>query len=260
MTASTPSLPSQRPRLYGVWQILRFNWHFYVMGAAGCTIGAIAMWLLPFPQWLRVCGWIIIAISMWWELASLAVSYFVYDVSPLYRWQWMHGLFPSAPQRWANIHAGLDESSLALREMFGGESTTIDIYDATEMTEPAIARARRLIAPPVPAVRADYRQLPFRDGELDAVFLLFAAHEIRTTESRLLFWREVSRVLRSGGAVVLVEHQRDLMNFLAFGPGFYHFLPRREWLHLFQDSQLNIEQEFLITPFVRIFLLRRSTL
>ncbi|HVF11344.1 MAG TPA: methyltransferase domain-containing protein [Abditibacteriaceae bacterium] len=259
MSTSASSLSLQRGRCHGVRQILRFNWHFYAAGTAACIIGAVLLQLVRLPNWLLLLGWLGIAIGVWWLLASLAVSYFVYDLSPLYRWDWLRSLLPSAPPTWANVHAGLDESSPALRAMFGGDAITVDIYDAAEMTEPSIARARRLTSPPVPAVSADYRSLPFADGELDAVFLIFAAHEIRSAESRQLFWNELHRVLRAGGVLVLVEHLRDFPNFIAFGPGCWHFLPRREWLRLFAASGFEIEREFGMTPFVRVCLLSRST-
>ena len=87
------------------------------------------------------------------------------------------------------------------------------------------------------------------------MLLLLAAHELRRRADRLAFFREARRVLAPGGRIVLVEHLRDAANFAPFGPGFLHFLSRREWLATIAKSRLQIVQEFPITPFVRVFLL-----
>ena len=126
------------------------------------------------------------------------------------------------------------------------------------MTEPSIRRARRLTPAAFPALPADPNALPLETGTLEAAFVIFAAHEIRDAEARLRFFRELHRVLAPGGRLLLVEHLRDAANFLAFGPGFLHFLPRGEWLRLAHASGFAIVREFGITPFVRVFLLERS--
>ena len=257
MTSVSP--PAARRPFQGVWQIVRYNWPFYVAGFAVCAFGAAVLQGFAWPQILSVLGWLGVAIGAWWLLASLFVSYWVYDVSPLYTWRWLPALLPQSPSHWANIHSGLDESSLALREMLGGDGVTIDIYNASEMTEPSIARARRITPAQVEAISADYRHLPLSDNALDAIFLIFAAHEIRDAHSRELFWHELHRVLDDGGTVVLVEHLRDVANFLAFGPGFWHFLPRREWLRLFRKAHFSVQTETRLTPWVRVWVLQSST-
>jgi hypothetical protein len=68
---------------------------------------------------------------------------------------------------------------------------------------------------------------------------------------------EVRRVLTPGGYVVLVEHVRDLANFMVFGPGFLHFLPAGEYRHLASMTGLEVIREVRMTPFVRILLLRK---
>ncbi len=40
------------------------------------------------------------------------------------------------------------------------------------------------------------------------------------------FFNEIHRILKKKRPVFLVEHMRDTANFLAFGPGFFHFYPR----------------------------------
>jgi SAM-dependent methyltransferase len=91
------------------------------------------------------------------------------------------------------------------------------------------------------------------DEVFDTIFLLFMAHEFRHAEARLLFFREIARVLAPYGRVVIVEHLRDLANFLAFGPGFFHFQSRQTWLSTLHAAGLKIVCESKITPFIRVF-------
>jgi len=46
-------------------------------------------------------------------------------------------------------------------------------------------------------------------------------------------------------------------NFLAFGPGFLHFLPRGEWLRVAHESGLLAVRDFRFTPFVRVLIWRK---
>jgi SAM-dependent methyltransferase len=127
------------------------------------------------------------------------------------------------------------------------------------MTEPSIAVARQLARNAVPAEPADYRHLPLPKGTIDAALLLLSAHELRSEAARSALFAELRRVLGPGGRVVVAEHLRDWTNFLAFGPGFLHFHSRRTWLRCFSRHRFDVHREFSITPFVRIFVLRRLT-
>jgi SAM-dependent methyltransferase len=239
-------------------QILRYNLPMYLAAGAGCLAAALAVAWLPLP---RPLAWLIVAAgtaAAFWSAASLAASYWIYDRSALGRWDWLPGLFEAPPRRWAQIHAGLDETRGALARLFpraAGE--VLDVYDAAEMTEPSIARARRLDPEPLPARAADFRALPLGDGSCDAVFLLFAAHELRRPAARLRLFREVARALAPRGRTILVEHLRDGASFLAFGPGFLHFLPRREWLRAAEGAGLAVAAERRITPFVAVLTLEK---
>jgi SAM-dependent methyltransferase len=243
----------------GVWNIIRFNWPFYVAGGGACILSTLLLTLIHWPIALSVMGWIGISGAFYWLLSSLAVSYYVYDASPLYKWNWLCALLPQPPRAWANIHSGFDETSLHLQALFPAEQQqTLDIYDPQAMTEPSIARARALIAPPVPAIPANFTALPLSDNSLDAVFLIFAAHEIREPAGRLRFFQELKRVTLPGASVVIVEHLRDVANFMAFGPGFWHFMSRREWRRLAIESGFTIDRELRITPFVTVFILENA--
>jgi ubiquinone/menaquinone biosynthesis C-methylase UbiE len=87
--------------------------------------------------------------------------------------------------------------------------------------------------------------------------VIFAAHELRSAKARESFFRELFRVLKPGGTVLLVEHLRDWKNFLAYGPGFLHFFSHREWTRLMAAASFQLTSESGITPWVRVFQLRK---
>jgi len=247
------SAAPQRHRGYsGVAQIISFNRNLYVMTLFGVLASFVAATVLPKFRFLSVAAGLMV---LGWVGISVAASHYIYDLSPLYRFLWIRDRI-SVPRAWANIHCGLDQTSEMLRTMFPEIlGHILDIYEPTEMPETSIARARGSAAAVPATLRSDFRKLPLASSSCDAVFLILAAHELRRRTSRAELFQQVARVLGPNGTVVLVEHLRDLANFLAFGPGFLHFHSRREWLHAATSANLSVAAEFSITPFVRVFLL-----
>jgi SAM-dependent methyltransferase len=244
--------PAPRRRWTGLLQVLRYNWHLYALAAAGELAVAGALVALPLPGVPRVVlAGGAIAGSLW-SAASVLVSHYVYDRSALYRWDWLREL-DLTPAAWVNIHAGLDDTSSALTALYGASSARVlDIFDAGTMTEPSIRRARRERSE-LRAEAADFRRLPLVSAGSDAVFLVFAAHELRSREAKVRLFGETARVLRPGGRVVVVEHLRDAWNFAAFGPGFLHFFPGATWRSVMADARLTVRRELSVTPFVHVF-------
>ena len=246
-------------RYHGMLQILRYNGPMFAKTGAAALAAILAVALLPIPRLLAVLVLAGVVAGLLWSISSLLVSHWIYDLSPLSRWDWLARLLPAAPQHWASLHAGLDETFGALARIFPStHGTVIDFFDAAEMTEPSIVRARRLSLDRL-ATPADFRALPIAGGSQDAIFLIFAAHELRRPEARQRFFLEVARALAPGGRAVLVEHVRDGWNLLAFGPGFLHFLPRREWLRLANVAGLAVREDFRITPFVAVLVLEKGS-
>ena len=163
------------------------------------------------------------------------------------------------PRTWVSIHAGLDQSTPIVRRLLApSPGRVFDIFDPVETTEPSIARARRSCQPAIPPERVDFRCLPAPMESVDAALLLLSVHELRTDEARHALLTELHRVLTPGGRVIVAEHLRDCANFAAFGPGFLHFLSRRTWTRSFARARFVVHTEFSITPFVHVFVLRRS--
>lgn len=259
MRPETFAIPT-RGKYQGVRQIVRYNWPFYAVAGVALLAGTPLIFLFFSSLIWRAVLLCAIALAGFWLCSSLLVSHYVYDRAPLYKWQWLARLLPARPTAWLNVHAGLDETTAALRRMFPAtHSLTLDVYDPRQMSEPSIARARDGAAYAAnTTVRASSSALPLAGGAFDCAFVVFAAHELRAAEARAKFFGELRRVLHAGGRVVIVEHLRDWANFAAYGPGFWHFLPADAWRGVAAQTGFVIERELKITPFVSVFLLRKT--
>jgi SAM-dependent methyltransferase len=249
----TSDVPVRTP-YQGLLQIFKYNRPFYIRTFSGAiAMIMVSVWL---PHTLRALLLLATGAAVFWICSSLLISHYVYDRSGFYSLRWLRGCLSRPPARWINLHSGIDETSLVIASLFpGSEGQITDIYDPREMTEPSIARARRLAAAPLGVT--DSRALPAADQQFDAAFLIFAAHELRHHEARVRLFREIARVLRTGGELILVEHSRDWANFLAFGPGFLHFFPERTWQRVANAAGLPIRLHRTLTPFVHVFVLQR---
>ena len=75
-------MASLRSPFQGVWNIVRFNWPFFVLATTGVTTGLLlAPWL---PTGLRLLTYLGCAGAVLSVAVSLGASYYVYDRSPLY--------------------------------------------------------------------------------------------------------------------------------------------------------------------------------
>ena len=245
-----------RSPFHGTRQIFQFNWPFYAIAAGALAGGVAALRARRWPAIIEIGAKLGLIMGAWWSLASVAISWWIYDASPLYKWRWLRAYFSENPRDWATFHAGVDDATPALRELFGSEGAAYDFFDADVMVEPSIHRARAVSRPEVTPVAVDFRALNLESDSLDAAFVMLAAHELREGADRERFFAELSRVLRPKGTLIVAEHLCDAANFMAFGPGAFHFFPAREWRRL--GERFETVDEFAITPFVRIWVWRKS--
>jgi SAM-dependent methyltransferase len=248
-----------RGQFDGVLQIVRYNWTLYIVAVLVSTLVVFLVDVVHPPA--ALAGLLILGAlaAVFWLALSLAVSHYVYDRSDLYRWEWIRERVAPSPRHVVNIHAGLDETSSALQEMYpAAEVMILDVYDPAEMPEPSIARARREAQATLASVKAEFRRLPLETASADLLTVIFVAHELRRAASKEAFFREAWRVIRPGGRLLLVEHLRDGWNLAAFGPGAFHFFPRHEWLRVAGATGFQLGEEFSRTVFVRAFVFRRA--
>ncbi|MBK8493840.1 MAG: hypothetical protein IPL50_01695 [Chitinophagaceae bacterium] len=89
---------------------------------------------------------------------------------------------------------------------------------------------------------------------VDIIFLLSAVHEIRSQEEKVQFLEECHRLCKQNGNVIMVEHLRDLPNFLAFSVGFTHFFSKKVWKKAFEKAGFSTFSETKFTPFMSVFI------
>jgi SAM-dependent methyltransferase len=242
----------------GVLQILQFNWPWYAIALTILVAACAAVPHLRINSTFKGLVDFGIGCAMYWTFASILVSHWIYDLSDLTTWDWIRDFLPAQINRAATIHCGFDESRGAVHRLLPGATIfNWDIYRPELMTEGSIARARKIHPSTSTATFADFTRLPEAENALDAVLLIFAAHEIRLAQARQEFFHELYRVLKPGGTVLLVEHLRDWRNFLAFGPGFLHFLAAKEWRRLSHEAGFLKTAQTRITPFVLVLTLSK---
>jgi len=91
-----------------------------------------------------------------------------------------------------------------------GRALGIDLWNLSDLSGNARAateaNARALaVADRVELVDGDMRAMPFADGEFDAVVSSLAVHNVYEGEGRELALREIARVLKPGGRVLLQD-------------------------------------------------------
>ena len=243
----------KRRNFQGVLNILSFNRHFYVIGFA--VLAAITISYILF-NWSDLLFWITFTAFIYGLTIPLIVSAYVYDLSGYYNFDWLkkYSLNASEPLRILNINAGFDETSFIIQNHFPEASLKVfDFYNPKQHTEPAIKRARKvsLVFPDTQVIKTNY--IPLENKSIDIIFLLSAAHEIRSQEEKTQFLKECHRLCKPTGQVIMVEHLRDFPNFLAFSIGFTHFFSRTVWKKSFESAGFISFEETKFTPFMSIF-------
>jgi hypothetical protein len=171
---------------------------------------------------------------------------------------WLNDLEIEPKKGFINIHAGFDETSALLKHKFPEISLTVfDFYDPVKHTEVSVERARRAY-PVYPGTKAiSTTNVPLNENSVDYIFLIFSVHEIRNMKERISFLSQLKNSLREDGKIIVTEHLRDPLNFIAYNIGFLHFFSKNTWEYAFKKAELSLSKEFKITPFISVFVLEK---
>lgn len=239
----------------GVRNILRFNWHYYVSAFILLSVIFImAIFTEGLIQLILFYSGILFTLSVF---ISLFASYYIYDNSGLYDLPWVKK--EDGEKIILNIHAGFDETSEILKEKFKNSKLEIfDFYDPIKHTEISIERARKAYPSLPETTIISTSKIPMKDRTVDVIYLIFSAHEIRNTNERNNFFKELNRILKEDGKIYITEHLRDFANFSVYNIGFFHFQPKKVWINTFRTSNFIIENTIKHTPFITTFILNKN--
>ncbi len=241
-----------RKPFQGVLNIIRFNWHFYVIAA--CVLIAALLFVCTIDTAANSYIVVFITLLVLSTLLSLLASLYIYDFSDLYELKWIRKNEKDAFI--VNINAGFDETSALLNVLFANaELKVLDFYNPEKHTEVSIKRARKAYPPYIGTETIEAIDLKLPSNSADKIIVTLAAHEIRNVEERILFFKELQRIIKPEGEIYVTEHLRDLPNFLVYTIGFLHFYSKQNWLNLFQHSNLIVQEEVKNTPFISTFIL-----
>lgn len=249
-------MESVRKPFQGVGNIIRFNWHYYILSAI--AISVLLMVKIQISE-LSAFAIAIVFLIVIANLVSLLVSFYIYDCSPLYKLNWIEHSGTENCHSIVNITAGFDETSCLLKQKFPDANLTVlDFYDPKKHTEISIKRARKVYATFPNTMRIGTSDLPLEKECADQIFVILSAHEIRDDGERTIFFHELNRVTKTHGNIIVTEHLRDLPNFLAYNIGFFHFHSKHTWKNSFRKAGLTIAKEVKITPFITAFILQKN--
>ncbi|HET7116624.1 MAG TPA: methyltransferase [Hanamia sp.] len=246
---------SRKP-FQGVTNIIRFNWHYYII--AFILIGSLFFVRKYFPNPFNNIVSIIAILTILSVVISLSISWYIYDYSGLYSLEWLSVLKIRPKQILVNINAGFDETSSILNYKYPDSKLLVfDFYDPEKHTEISIERARKAytIFPGTKVIGTN--NIPLKTDSVDYIFLILSAHEIRNHEERIDFFKRLANTLNRNGRIIVVEHQRDIYNFIAYNFGFLHFFSRKIWERTFNNAHLHEISKTKITPFIKAFILKK---
>lgn len=248
---------TNRKPLEGVYNIIRFNWHFYAYSIPVILFIAYMGWY--FSGVVSMIHFAAAALAALSIVISLLVSWYIYDRSNLYTLNWLDGLDITQHKRIANINAGFDETSTLIQNKYQGSVLEVfDFYDPKKHTEISIERARKAYPPYPGTIQIDTGNLLLEKEIYDIIFLILSVHEIRDNSERIRFFSQLKASLKPNGRIIIVEHQRDIVNFLAFNIGFLHFHSPNTWLENFRSAGLKVAEAKKLTPFLTIYCLAKS--
>jgi arsenite methyltransferase len=131
----------------------------------------------------------------------------------------------------------------AAKRLTTGRAIGLDVWQSEDQSgnHPEVTRANARaegVANRVEVMDGDARRLPFNDDEFDVVLSSLALHNIRAAEERKQAVREISRVLKAGGHVAILDiwrtneykrvlRESGMRKVIRSGPRFFIYPPVR---------------------------------
>lgn len=190
-------------------------------------------------------------------IASIFASYILYDKAGLYELKKLNEIIDLKKINNAIlVHASFDPLSKRIEERYPNLNLTVcDIYGNRHEHESGIKVSKKVFPPNPKEIKIIPSQLPFEDKSQDVIFAITTIHEVLNHNERVLFFKEAKRVVKKGGLIIVSEQFRDVVNFIFFNIGAFHFLSEKQWRKAISEGGLKIINNTKITPFANMLVI-----
>jgi SAM-dependent methyltransferase len=254
-------------RFQGTMIQIAARWPTYVFGYGGGTLVALALILAGVIRrdWAFVpIGVALLLVVAYFSGAAVWAAYRRYDV----RGQRPVDLFfqlgrITATTTLVHVGMGVRRTPQQLsRRLTSGRVLALAIYNPQQAPGAALARARLTVAPAQPDPRLRWLEgtiqlLPLPDRSAFVVTADDTFGALWQHGDRLILAREIYRILRPEGWVVVAEPVRTQRNWLVRGSGALGLEPISYWRKLFNSCGLHVIREYDVDGLVHYFVLER---
>ncbi len=242
-----------------VINVIRFNWPFYLVAILAIAVGVAVGSMAQLPEIIRSAALLGSAFALWFLLISIAATYLAYDHSDLYQLkQWPTATSLPEAERIACIHAGFDSISDKLKNRFpSAQVVNGDLFDSEVRATPSLSRARRIFGDSSELVDLSSAPWPLPYGSFEVILMANSLHEMRTSEKLGQALAESARTLREEGELIVIEHTRDVSNFLVYGVGALHFYSAFHWQKHFAAAGFREKATFKISRWMTCWVLEK---
>jgi SAM-dependent methyltransferase len=239
-------------RFQGTTRHIYAQWPGYLLRYGGLVLALlmIGSGLVLGRQLLLALGLVLLMAGLLLLWAALWTAHKLYDTSGLQTTEVLFNLSQvQATDPIACIDLGLRQQAIILsRHLTTGQITVIDVYNPQLAAAAGLARARHQ----APAAQTDPRLiwydgsinlLPMPDKSVTAVFLPQILSEFSQHGDRQAILREVRRILKPNGRLLLAEQTASWLNWLRVGPGTSKLQPAEYWHNLLLEADFELRRQ-----------------
>jgi hypothetical protein len=237
--------------------VILFNKDKIILGIAVSVVAFVLSFLVPpvMSKWLVVIG-ILILVNI---ALSLFASYQLYDQSNLYQPEKLFSdLEFKDDDKGILLHASFDPVSKKLENLIQPQNLKVyNLYGNRHEEEQSIKISNQVFPPHPKQVNVDPTNLKDASDSIDYIFAITSAHEILTQDKRVQFFKEAKRIMKNDGTLILCEQMRNLVNFIFFSLGAFHFVTFKDWERAINESGLKITRKEKLTTWGTIMYIKK---